>query len=427
MSCPWGSTLLGALLALTVGCAGGTGAGDAARSDGAGDEMPADAQPADVVMDSGASLDRSSPDASADTLAADAAADLSRDGVPADSADAPSPNVDAAAAVPCASGALLLPYQVLAVAFSRAQRQLLIVPTTEPTLHLIDPETCTDTALPLEAPGLSIAVSPNGLTAAVGHNAKVTGIDVAQRRIIRTSVVSATVRPLAVDDAGRAFTFDPGQGFDRSRVLTVTLATGDIQSGAMVEAAGSFVIHPAGGALYHTSADQTWDDLTRLDVSGAAAVIEHARNTFAYDIGGRLFLSGDGVRVFTGTHIVLRASASDALDFTFDGTLEGVERVRDLDAPAGSDRLALIAAPASIYSPNALDQSIRVHDTRFLNVVATIPLPAVPPPPGSPAEEPMAVHARRVFMRPDGNGVYVLFQRSLFSSTSSWGILRIVL
>jgi hypothetical protein len=328
--------------------------------------------------------------------------------------------------VPCSpTVALLLPYPVAAAAYSHSQALLVLLAAGEPAVHLLDPARCTDSSLPLPAPGFSVAVSPDGTAAAVGHDAKVTGLDLVQRRVTRTSVVSATVRPLALDGAGRAYTFDPGMGFDRSRVLTVTLATGDIQSGDMVGATGSLVMHPDGRALYFTSADQTWDDLVRLDVAGPAARIEHARSTFDYDIGGRLFLSEDGKRVFTGTRIVLRASPDNAQDFTFDGLLEGVERVVDLDAPAGADRFAVVAQPADRYASNDLDQVVRLHETRYLNLTARVRMPSLPPAPGD--QGPRRLQARRAFVAEDGHSLAVLFQYQTLTAGGGWGVLKVPL
>jgi chitinase len=407
-----------ALLAIALAACEADPEEDQPASDGASNWDAADGRGADAA-DGALEL---GPEAAVQA-ARDGGTDAPMDGREGDgrvpASDAVEVAAETAPALACAAEdpVVRLPYRASFSAYSRAREKLLIVDAAQRVLHLLDVEACTDVELPLPAAALSLAVSPDGLTAAVGHDAKITAVDVAAERVIGSYVVSATASNLQVDDRRRAHLFDPRRDFETSSLLTVDLATGAIATGVAVRGSFKMRLHPKGDRLYQYDARE----IARLDVAGPSAKYLDPGQRRDVELCGRLFFSDDGARLFTGCRTVLRSAAASDQDLSYDGTLEGIDAVLDVDSLAAAGIIALIPGPTASYDSTPFDRRLRIHEGRYLNLTREIPLPSLP---GTAGNEP--AHGRRVFIRGDGARIYVVLARATYDfDNDRHAILRI--
>lgn len=401
----------------------GGGAGDA-RPDAAGDLRPdvevgaggvAGDGPEVPVYDASFGVsDQASP---ADAAVGDGrAADAAADGA----------GSDAPLAVTCRSddAFVQLPFPASMIGYSRARDRLVVVPSypygappAPHVVHIIDPETCSDVTLPLPMAPLGLSVSPDGRMAAVGHNARLTGIDLMEERITGTFLVSATTGNVKVDNQRRAHTFDPRENFATSNWLTVDLMSGQVETGAMVQGSLRMTVHPGGKRGYLH--DGSYGEIIRVDLSGPRAMAPNRGTRLDYAHCGRLMPSDDGARLFTGCHWVLRSSDTTDQDLSYDGTVEGVRGVLDLAMDSAAGLLVILPGAPFSWDPGDQGGRLRIHETRYLNLVKEVVLPPMPG-----ATTPGSARASRVFLRSDARRIYALVSAD-GSSFGRQAILRV--
>src|SRR2546425_13095362 len=79
-----------------------------------------------------------------------------------------------------------LSYRPVTAAYSTALDRLIMVSGNPNALHIYDPVSQTDVTVNLVQPPLSLSISPDGLRAAVGHNALLTYVNLSTASVIRT-------------------------------------------------------------------------------------------------------------------------------------------------------------------------------------------------------------------------------------------------
>lgn len=119
-----------------------------------------------------------------------------------------------------------LAYPVVAAAASPVSDRVILAGAAPHALHFVDPTTGADQVVPLPLAALSLAVSPAGHTAVVGHAGWISVVDVAARRITATLPVHAPVTDLTTGDDGWAYFVVHDN--DGSQLYALRLATGAV-------------------------------------------------------------------------------------------------------------------------------------------------------------------------------------------------------
>jgi hypothetical protein len=420
--------------ALVVGCGGGgkqanDGAvdtrdapGDVAQEraeDQAGPDSPADAAAPDRPPEDASSPDGSDtrdgpniPDASD---ASDAASDGAGDGPPPIAA--------------CQPGAAWfdLPYPVATAAYSRALDVLLLLPTTERTLRIVDPETCSDRAVELPRLGSWLSLDPSGRKVAVGHDGWMSIVDLGSMTVQATYPTNRPASELAFDSKGRVQLFTGGGGSfaPAAPIVAIDAASGSARVGTIssLDGDGHLRITPDGQSLYWLAgAGTTADTIQRVDVdTGALGTQRNGLHEFhvCHDV----FPSDDSTRLYTACGDVLRVSSDKTQDLTYQATLEGVKLLAHLDSLAAKGVTVSVGAtdPGLLSTPD-ISGFVRVHDTSTFKLVKTINLPTLAD--GTMTTAPVG---RFVFIRSDGARYYALARRGGVTSarTMADGIARL--
>jgi hypothetical protein len=178
-------------------------------------------------------------------------------------------------------------------------------------LYVYDPATGTEKSAALALRPTAVSVSPDGLTAAVGHAGKVSVVDLTTVGQLaaqppRQVTVTGTVFDLVLDGQNRVhylpFTLDS------EFLYTVDLATGANHFEnlfAAVQGPGYLRLHPSGNSVFLGDANLSPGQIAKWDITGAAA---HRVNTGSFGNGGgcgKLWISDVGDRVYSQCGYVL--------------------------------------------------------------------------------------------------------------------------
>ncbi len=178
----------------------------------------------------------------------------------------------------------LFTFRPVHAAFSRPLNRIVMTSTTPDQLHLFDPATGNDTVLPLPGPPTALSISPDGLTAAVGHASQITYFQLSSATLLRTLPATAPVRELLL--APPSLYADLGPDNVRSFAVAGGAVTDPIPG---LTALNSPQLSPDGRTLY-SAGNNTLDRIDLLTSVVSRSALNHC---------GRILLSADGGRLYT--------------------------------------------------------------------------------------------------------------------------------
>lgn len=220
----------------------------------------------------------------------------------------------------------VLNHNVVGAAYSSALDAVITASALpEPLLRVHDLRSGSTRSIPLLTAPTSLSVGADGLRAAVGHDAAVSLID------LRAGVLSPVKRmdvPFSVGSvllAGTRIVATGVQTFSWNRIYWVDTVTGTATSAGNSQVYGTldWVLHPAGDRLYLADRGLSPDDITRMDLGDdpAAAQTHDSRYHGEYPFCGRLAISPDGQRLYTGCGVALSTASLLADDMVYAGQL----------------------------------------------------------------------------------------------------------
>jgi hypothetical protein len=276
---------------------------------------------------------------------------------------------------PCAEGqCTMLPYHPVDAEYSRALDRVVLVTDTNRALHLIDPHTGADDAIPLPVQPTAVSVAPDGTRAAVGSDSSLTVVDLRARSVVSTAAVTAPAGDVVL---GAAFAYvvpsaAPGNAL-RDAIHIVDLASGaETVTGNQLVVAGS-VGQLGGDGRTFFLADRyvPVSSLYRYDLSKP---LQPSQTAMVHDNGnpvcGNLWPSRDGTNVYTACGRVF-----DATTLVYRRSFGAPSAFVSLDDTAADGTIAVLNAAAA--NPNVAT-TLESYEPVSLSRLTTVRLPALP-------------------------------------------------
>jgi chitinase len=241
-----------------------------------------------------------------------------------------------------------LRHRVVDAEVSRPLGRLVMIDGAPDALYLYDPVTEDETQVLLPLAAAALAVSPDGSTAAVGHDGYVSWVDLRDGKIVKTCPIAAEVTGLVLAGDGHAYAFTSRVsgdviGIDPACAQTDP-ATGQVNAGTTGK------LHPSGDRIYAAEDFDSPSGLAVLGVSGGAAVLRARSTDFDHPACHGLWLTEDGARIVTACGFAFRATTDPATDMQYAGRLPGFDTttvVRHADHTAKAGKIAVIPGPES--------------------------------------------------------------------------------
>jgi hypothetical protein len=279
--------------------------------------------------------------------------------------------------------------------YSRALDRIIAVTASPHALHIYDPETSSDVVVALPLPPLSLSVGPSGLYAAVGHDAKISYINLVTGRVEREFTVATKAGNIVLAS-------------DYIRVLpamSVDLRTG-VQGGnsSSTPPITGAVLHPSGSRVYGTTGGSP-DSVVRLDFSGGTLSSWQGSSVSDVPLCGPVEVSDDGKRIFTPCSTVLTADPHPDGDLRYRTTLEGNVSLNRLASSSAAGRIAAIPT-FSTYSPEIQnDGHVRFYDYTWMRYQGRAILPDF-----AHGGQRFKAHGKWLHFNAAGTALYVIMQ-----------------
>jgi hypothetical protein len=315
------------------------------------------------------------------------------------------------------SGVDFLDLWVVDAEYSDVLDRIVLVTREPSALVILDPGSLQRTTLALPLRPRTVSIGPDGLHAAVGHNAWISTVDLTVPAITDVVEVSAPLYDVVLADNGYAYGFPSrDQWVD---LHSVSLADGVETLLYPVREATVGALHPDGDRLY---AGSTSIPFARYDISSGPAVEEMLSDEpveggLCYDVA----FSDDGERIFGGCGTVFHSSAAAASDLRYAGRLERAPEIAfqlgalDYSGDAGSSGM-VATVERTANSPEQYE-SVGFYPEPYLTQYATRALP-----PLQRAGSPVRVDGRFLFYSSDGSLVHVLVEGAATGVTRRFGL-----
>ena len=305
-----------------------------------------------------------------------------------------------------------LGFQVIDAEYSKSlDRLIMVAATPKNQLHIYDPVSGADSAVDLNLVPACVSVSPDGLYAAVGHNAWISYVDLSAGVLLKTLPVTADVFDVVLAGNGYVYAFPRIDQWVAIHSVNISTGLETLSSSVAIYARTRAKLHPGGAAMYGADNGLSPADIEKYDISGGTAAFSYDSPYHGdYSMCGDLWMSEDGMRIFTRCGNVFRSSpnryssGTTPDDMTYNGALEGLGLIRHLSHAQTSGKVA--AVPDNSYSNAAADTEVKIFNYTYLTFDSKVKLPSFV----TSSTKAYAGHGRYVFYDSSATKYYVVLQ-----------------
>lgn len=248
-----------------------------------------------------------------------------------------------------------LPHNVVDAEFSKARNQLVMVATYPANaLYVYDVATGTEQQQALAQAPSSVSISPDGQTAAVGHDARISVVDLAGvgqagAPPLVLLDVATNVYDVVLDGHGYVHAWSRFGSWVEIHSVEISTNTGQLNTGRSIYGGARGRLHPSGDFLYTANNGLSPDDIEKWDIrQGRADWLYDSPYHGDYAMCGNLWFDEAGEIIYTACGNTFRSSTTQAQDMTYAGALQLTERnfnrytVRSLSQSAALGEIALL-------------------------------------------------------------------------------------
>jgi hypothetical protein len=318
-----------------------------------------------------------------------------------------------------------LAFRVLDAEYSKQLDRIIAVsalPSNQ--LHIYDPISGVSSAVSLTAAPTSVSVSPDGLYAAVGHAGLISSVDLVTKTVGTVISTTADANDIVLTGNGYAYVFPRTGQWDSIHCIDLNNGAETLSAPYSIYEKASAKPHPGGTAIY--SADYAGispADIRKYDISGGtAAVLYDSPYHGDYSMCGDLWISEDGLRIFTKCGNVFRSSPSryssgtTPEDMTYNGNLSQLSRITHLSHSATANQVVAIS---ETYTTQANSTVLQWYDYTNLTYLKSLTLPHF-----LANNSHYTGHGRFVFYNSLGTKVFVILQADATSGLlNDYGIV----
>jgi chitinase len=283
-----------------------------------------------------------------------------------------------------------LSHDVIDAEYSAALDAIVMV-SAKPTssLYIYDTATGTEREVRLNRVPTAVSISPDGQTAAVGHDAMLSIVELASAGQPGAPApvvlnLSADAFDVVLDGRGFVHAFPRVDQWVVPHSVEIAanverLGTGSLYAGSRAK------LHPSGNFVYTANNGLSPSDIAKYDIRGSSAVeLYDSPYHGDYAMCGDLWMKQDGAVVYTKCGNTFRSSTTQAQDMVYNGRLQLSEVahgffIDSLSQSDASDEIALLESPwySCTFNQSGCYSHLNLYESEFLNRTAMYSLAPV--------------------------------------------------
>ena len=242
---------------------------------------------------------------------------------------------------------IMLPTNVVDAEYNKTKDFLAYVSSEPMALNIYNCTSGVTNCIMLDFTPTCLSLAPDGNTAVAGHDAHVSYIDLQTNTVIRTYNVSCLANDIVIAPNQWAYVF-PKSDYN-ARCVNLSLPyDNETESQSYSIYKGTIAkLHPSGTHIYGADNGLSPSDIEKYNIqNGTLQVMYNSPYHGTYEMGGNLWFSEDGMRIFTRGKTVLKTSEVQNEDMLYNGTisLEGYSRIIWLDHSNAKNNLYIISS-----------------------------------------------------------------------------------
>jgi hypothetical protein len=270
-----------------------------------------------------------------------------------------------------------LRFRVTDAEFSKALNA--IVAVSEYGLHIYRTDTRSVTTISLDSAAFCVAVSPDGMFAAVGHSGAISYVDLVNVTVLKKLDVSTDVLDVILAGNGYVYAFPRTDQWEYVRCVQISTNTETLHTGNQIYAGSLGRLHPGGSWVYGADNGLSPADIHKFSISSGTAVYSYDSPYHGdYSMCGNLWISENGTRIYTKCGNVFRSTADRSTDMTYAGKLETESKLQWASQSDSFGSIAVLPSAPSTYPtpvPPRTDQEIHYYSPDFLVYQGKMVLP----------------------------------------------------
>jgi len=306
----------------------------------------------------------------------------------------------------------VLPFKPVAFEYSPKLDRLILISANPNRLHIYDTATSALLSVPLSQPPLSLSISPDGLRAAVGHDALISYVDLEKGAVLKQFTVPTVASGIIL---ASSWIYTVGSGYS-ANPYSVNIATGEaIKNTAAFEMTGG-KLNVGVNTIYGTRDGTSPNDVEKWNISTGPVTAETDSPYHGdYCIYGPVWFSPDWNRIYTGCGTIFRASTDPKLEMYYMSSIPGATQIGSLAESAPLQKVALIRRDPGYGYGSQVDESVvQIFDSPYLLQAGQFALSGF-----NAGGKTYAPHGRAVFFSADSTQLIVVKQ-----ADSTSGILN---
>lgn len=321
-----------------------------------------------------------------------------------------------------------LPLQVVDVDYSGSLERLIVLGSAPNAVSIFDVEALTSVDIELPLLGSSVSVSPDGETAAVAHNGYVSIVDLVAEELTDTIATTTVAGDVVMGSNGFAYLLPESDQWVGIHSIDIAagMEVGEVD-GFSIYAGTLAKLHPGGEAMYGITVGLSPTDIEHYDITaGPVGTVTDSQYHGDYTMCGDIWISKDGLRIFTGCGTAFRAAPGTADDMTYNGALEEAPstdiygtRYQSIAHDEVNGKVYAIPASGSSFdeTPTPEEATFRTFSYEFLSLESTRDIPCY-----EANATKYAMYGRYVFASSDGARVVIVAQAAGSALLEAWGV-----
>ncbi len=223
---------------------------------------------------------------------------------------------------------IVLPHNVVDAEYSKALNAIVMVSSwPRNALYVYDSATGLSREAPLSKPPTAVSVAPDGLSAAVGHDALITylqlvtvGEPTAPAPVVLN--VSTVVLDIVLDGRGFVYALPAADQWEWVHSVDIATNTETLDPNDRLYAGTLGRLHPSGDYLYTADNNIYPSDIAKYDVrTGGATWLYDSPYHGDFSVCGNVWMKEDGSTLYTRCGNTFRSSTIRAQDMVYSGRL----------------------------------------------------------------------------------------------------------
>lgn len=249
---------------------------------------------------------------------------------------------------------LMLFTHVIDAEYSKSKDLMVFVTSSPARINVYNPQTNAISGISLSVLPTSVSLSPDGSKAVVGHNGSITYVDINTLSVIRTYRVPCNVLDIVLSGNNWAYILPLAPQWVRVHCVNLNLSQDNVSlhTGRTIYEGLSAKLHPSGQFIYTVNSLSS-TMIEKFNIQNGVAEYLSSSNTGNLSTGSNLWISEDGLNIYTKGTGVYSSSSMTELDMRFKGRIvldNNVGQVVSLDHSATTNNLFVISSRIEFWS-----------------------------------------------------------------------------